>query len=298
MLRVIFLFLVVWPGSASACEVPQPLLTLVRTLSAMMGQGGAIAGRQADRLSSDLAAVSETAVLREMAETGLAQVSGTALDIMAEAQRISDSGAMHNPELLRRLLNDLVRDSRRICDAAPTVASPQDRPGGVFRDGDVDWEELDRKLQEDKALTFGSLMAALVAMIGGLFAMDSLFRWIMALVYNRKACRIPANLHVAGSDIPGLLVTLGKGGCRFHPDDPSGLDAVRADLRDADCVIAVTERDFPVQVSAIHDLQCDFRFDRPMSIRCQRSLLAQSTMSPFYIRKNRDGGTAQTETIV
>lgn len=293
-----------WVTSAvaqPACQMPQDLLALARSLSALSAQSGSVADWQVSRLSRDLTAMSETAVLREMSASGLEAATGTAMALMSEAQRILSSGQLRDAAMLRDLLTQLDGAGQTLCSPEGGTIfqqSQQENFGSVYSDGRLDWPALNRQLKEDKALSFGALIAALSGLILVLYLGDSLFRWIMARIYNRKACRIPASLHVGATVLPGLIVTLGKGGCRFHPENQEDFGDVLTELRGTLSRIRVEGQAFPVRVSAIYDVQSDFRFQAPITLRTQKTLLAQSTISPYTVKKSRDGDTARTEGLV
>lgn len=285
---------------AQSCQVPPEMMALARTLATLPADAGEVPTYLAERLSAQMSGLSESSVLRALRDNGLDSVSSLAVDLMAEAERIGRGGD-HNPARIRGMLSAFEQQSTLACiDSGTSIfqSIQQGRNGGIAAGRGFDWSEIEKRAEEDKLFAAGAVVAAMSIFIGVLMLIDISYRWTMALLYNRKACRIPADLSVGPHVIGGLVITLGKGGCRFHPLDMVTFDAALAELRSGAARISIGGTDMAARCSGIYDTVVDFRFDHPLTLKQQRALLEHSAISPYYIRKSRDGGTAITDTLV
>lgn len=219
---------------------------------------------------------------------------------MAEAGAIAGGERQRRPHSLERLLTGLEEQARIACQISQTSLyqkHQQPRQGGLMDDeGEVDWEEVNRKLQEETMLSAGALVAALVIMVSTLCIADVTLRWMMALIWNRKACRIPASLHLMGRKVCGQVMTLGRGGCRFQPMEMRDFNLISDALEAGTPTLHLVDKAMTVRASAFYEEVMDFRFEVPLTLRIQRALLEHSTISPYYVRKSR-GGTADTRRL-
>lgn len=285
---------------AQSCQVPADLMSLARTLATLPSEGADVPAVMTERLAELMAGMSEAAVVRALHDNGLDSVSTIAVDLMAEAERIG-SGGSFSPGRIRAMLKEFDQQSTLACvetNASIFQKIQQGRTGGFLTESGFSWSEVERRAEEDKLFAAGAVVAVMSVFIGVLLLIDTGYRWTMALLYNRKACRVPANLLVGRRRIEGLILTLGKGGCRFHPLDVVAFDEALSDLRGGEAEVEVEETVLPARCSGIYDIVTDFRFDRPLTLKQQRAILEHSTISPYYIRKSRNGGTAATDSIV
>ncbi len=280
------------PGAAlgQSCTVPEDIRRLTIRLTSV-AQTGLAAPRDRQRLSESLAPLSEQTVLRALQDEGLDQLVPSALALLGEAHRIADGGGPDRLPHLRRQLAEFERVAALPCNAdgfALFQRIQELRQGGWrFTDDDGDGSGVAVDLRQDTQVRPTSLIGLLALVILGLYALDFAYRWIMALIYNRKMCRIPAALVCGKQTVSGLVLTLGRGGCRFQPDDMFAFDLMLANLRNARSVLAIHDADLPARVSTIHDDYADFRFEERLPLKRQRDLLARSTISPFYAKKAR-----------
>lgn len=287
-------------ASAQACQVPPELLAVARTLAALPADASDLPPAMTDRLAQQMLSISEAGILSALNESGLNSISPVAVDVLAEAERLAN-GATFQPARLSGLLRQLDEQSTLACvDTGKSIfqSEQQGRSGGFFTEKGVSWSEVSKRAEEEKLFAAGAVVIAMVGFISMLVLIDIGFRWIMALLYNRKACRIPADLKVGDHVIEGLVITLGRGGCRFHPIDTMAFDAALSDMRGAVAEILIEDQELEVKCSGIYDTVTDFRFERPITVKHQRALLVHSTISPYYIRKSRDGGTKAVEGLI
>lgn len=287
-------------ADAQQCQVPPELMSVARTLAALPPQAGELPSTVTARLSDQMNGLSEARIVSKLNEAGLNSISPVAVDVLAEAERLGN-GADYNPARLAALLSDLDQQSALACvDNGKSIfqKNQQGRDGGFFVEKGFSWSEVSRRAEQEKLFAAGAVVAAMTGFISILVLLDFGYRWLMALLYNRKACRIPADLKVANHVIDGLVITLGKGGCRFHPLNTIAFDEALSDLRSRDATIVIEEFELMVRCSSILETVADFRLDKPIGIKTQREILEYSTISPFYIRKSRDGGTEATEGLV
>lgn len=287
--------------SAQGCQVPPDLIVVARTLAALPADGTALPPALADRLSQQMAQLSESAILRDLTDAGLESLSPIAVDLLAEAERLANGGSSYSSGRIQRVLSELDQQSVLACvDDGKSIFQKiqQGRDGGFFTEEGGGWSELEKRVQEEKLFAAGAVLAAMAGFISILVLLDAGYRWIMALLYNRKACRIAANLHVRDKVVDGLIITLGKGGCRFHPLNMVAFDEALPDLRGAPATLIVEDQELSVWSSGIYDTVTDFRFDKPITLKHQRALLEHSTISPYYIRRTRERGDSATEHLI
>ncbi|EBA08869.1 preprotein translocase subunit SecE [Sagittula stellata] len=286
------------PGAvrAEACNLPAGLVTLARTLSALPQKQQAVDTLLAERISTQMADLSEFGILTDLQRNSLDGLSGIALELMAEGERLSYAAAPYDPRHLRAMLAEFEHQSTLACNS---ISEESDADGpGTFRDavteGRIDWEEVEKMLEENKVVSGGVVLAIMVVFIGLLFGVDLAIRWIFALVHNRRACRVGAILTFGEAEVHGLILTLGRGGFRFHPRDMEALLVGGADtgvpfrLQVGQCA------PFDGRMSMVRDHVVDCRFDAPLTLRLQAEILALSSISPYYVRRSHDGGEEST----
>lgn len=299
---VLLLCLCATSVAAQSCQVPGGLLSLARSLSAVMQGTGPVTAGQAARLDAQLSQLSERRILSDLEEAGLQGVAGLAVDIMAEADRLSTAGTSFDANRLASMLSEFDSLSTLSCDSIDQglfQRIQQERLGGIFTEEGVDWQEVERTIEEEKVTSLLVLITAVSVVIGTLYLIDTTVRWVMALVYNRKVCRIPANLRAHTRSVEGLVVTLGRGGFRFHALDPIAFDEITDHLELVTAELTVEGFDpLLCTMSRLHDIEADFRLETGLTIRGQRALLEHSTISPFYVKRSRDGGEEVTKSVV
>lgn len=299
---VIIVSMAAGPVWAGPCDVPPVLLRLTRVLAPIAG-GEDLSPGQVVALTELLKDLSERRLVRELEENGLESLTPTALAIVTDAQRLSlgerDVKAWH----LRKVLRELEEESVIACREATGTdyqAAQQERKGGFVEkkvDEKVDWSKVEKTLETSPSLSLGLLIGAVVATVGLLFGLDFTVRWTMAVVYNRKACRIPATLSVKHGEVTGAVVTLGRGGFRFQPDMATDLDLKLGDQDAPLAALQVEDLVLPATLSANHGEVADFRFDEHLSVRTQRTMLRLSKISPYTIRKSRGPAHAPVEIL-
>lgn len=296
-------------GSGSAvsaqqgqCALPQDVFALATGL-AMLPDNGRISTSQAQTIARRLGQVNENQVLSELRSTGLESVSPVVIDMLAEAQRISTNSTLRGNGSLRDILYRLEHQVAIACMPGTSTVFQNFQKSdvaSVFRADEVDWDEIERILQENKTVSASALLVALAGFIVALYLFDLGFRWIMALVYNRKICRIAARLEVDGRLLRGHIVTLGRGGCRFYARDAILFEDVHiALLRDGGTLTCGEEDEYEIDVIGrnIHELAADVAFDDQLSLRQQRDMLKLSSVTPYTVSKSRGGGHDVTDAV-
>lgn len=284
------------------CALPQEIHALATGL-AMLPENGRVTPSQAQTIDRRLRNINENSILQELQRSGLETVSPVVVDLLAEAQRIASNSTLRNNGSLRETLYRLEQQVAMAClPGAQTMYQrvQQTAVSDVFRGEEVDWEEIERILQENKTVSASALLVALAGFIVVLYIFDVTFRWIMALVYNRKICRIPAEISVDGRIMRGHVVTLGRGGCRFYVRDTAIFEDVHvALLRDGATLVAGEAAEFRLEVLGrnIHDLAVDLAFDENLTLRQQREILKLSSVTPYHVTKSRDGGHEITDAL-
>jgi hypothetical protein len=289
-------------GAAQACQVPPALMSVARTLAALPKDPGNLSPGFAGRLESQMSSLSEVAILRALADGGLDSLASTAVELMAEAERLSTSGASYSPNRVSDLLSAFERQSTLACaDSGKSIfqSSQKGRSGGALQDeGPFSWSAIEKRAEEEKLFAAGAVVAAVAGFISVLVLLDAGFRWIMALLYNRRACRITAELRVRDHVIEGLVITLGRGGCRYHPLNMVIFDEALSDLHGGTSMLVIEGKEIQARCSGIYETVTDFRFEKPLTLKQQRALLEHSTISPYYIRRSRDGGEMATRHLI
>ncbi|MBY6119226.1 hypothetical protein [Mameliella alba] len=286
---------------AQGCQVPGELMGVARTLAVLPADRSDLPPAMTARLGAQLDSLSEARILDALTDSGMDSVAPVAINVLAEAERLANGG-QYNPARLSALLRDLDQQTTLACVTSGTSIFQRmqsGRDGGVFSKASGAWSEIERRAQEEKLFAAGAVVVLMVGFISLLVLIDTGYRWIMALLYNRKACRIAADLEVGGKLVEGLVITLGKGGCRFHPLSAKAFDAVLPQLRGSGPVrLRIEGEELQVQGSGIHELYTDFLFLRPITLKQQRDLLEHSSISPYHIRKARDGGEREARRLV
>ncbi len=287
-------------AAAQSCQVPPDLMAVARTLAALPMDVDELPTAMSDRLGQQMLSISEARILNALRDGRMNSIAPVAVDVLAEAERLA-SGANYQPARLSALLRRLDEQRTLACqDNGKSIYQngQQGRDGGFFDEKGLNWAEVGKRAEEEKLFAAGAVVVAMAGFISLLVLVDTGYRWMMALLYNRKACRVPADIRVGTWVIEGLVITLGKGGCRFHPLNTLAFDEALMDLRGSLSTLVVEEFEFSVVCGSIHETVVDFRFEKPITIKTQREILEFSTISPFYIRKARDGGTEATRRLI
>ncbi|MEQ5868738.1 hypothetical protein J4E08_02365 [Sagittula sp. NFXS13] len=293
------LVMVIWANAtvAQECDRPQALTGLVLTLSILPADGTEVSPRIAERISDQMSGLSEQRLLNTLNDTHFEALEGIALDLMAEGARLSSAGARYDPRHMQSMLREFDRQSELACARAKDhdIGVLPEARWAIITDGRIDWQALDRVLKDSILATGGAVVVALILVIGLLFAFDIAARWIWTLLYNRRACCVPAVLEIDGKGVPGLMLTLGRGGFRFQPRDASEIPLVVG----CDAVLNVSGTALPgAKLARFHQTMGDFKLAEPMSVEEQNEILALSTIPPRFIRKRRGGGEAQLAQLV
>lgn len=277
-------FLLPQDARADGCAPPQGLIGVARALSLLPGNATRVPALQAERIGERMEGLRERHILSDLRSARLDRLAGISLDMMAEADRLTRPGASYDARHVRLLLREFDHQTVLACRAleeADGIALPTE--AGLYSSGRIDWQAVDRKLRESTLISGIAVLVTMVGVISVLFAIDLAVRWGWTLVYNRRACRVPAVV----ANVPGLVLTLGRGGFRFLP-----MEGMTLDLDDgAQVELRVTDvPPLAAVLSRRHETMADFRLDAALSLRAQNEILEQSTISPYYIRKSRGSG--------
>lgn len=283
------------PVLAQTCTPPAELRAL-RAALLPAGQGGSLDPPDQDRLARSLSALNERRLVDELRDADLEALAPVALSLAAQARRIAESGRTARPAALRADLAEYDRIAALPCGQGTWSVGQMfqtARAGkGSAEDGATD---VPPELTRNENVRPAWLLGALAFLILALYALDLGYRWVMALIYNRKSCRIPAQLMCGETEIPGRIVTLGRGGCRFQPDDMQVFDEEIATLRQGETRIVCAEQTLDLQLGTIHDSCADFRFATTIPLAQQRDLLKCSFVSPQYAKRARRRPSAAPE---
>ncbi|CUH77151.1 hypothetical protein [Tropicibacter naphthalenivorans] len=288
------------PVAAQNCQLPPELARLTRVLMPLSQSLGYLTDAQRARISDALSGLSEDDVIADLTENGLQSTSSTVLDILATADIAASDGVMRNPRRLANLLSDLDVQATLACQQADMTFFQKIQSGrlGGFLPGSPSDGLSEPRSQREQMVTAGNLIMVLAVLIGSFVGVDVLSRWILALVYNRKACRISAELRVGSTVLKGRVITLGKGGFRFYAAKPAAFDEQLPRMRSGKVRLQIGQHDVLAQIATIHEKVTDFRFAQPISLRTQKQMLRLSSISPFYVKKSGDGDDALVEKVI
>ena len=289
-------------AQAGACQMPSELVQLARHLGPATGRG-ALSGREIERLQSVLDGLSERALVQSLDENGLSALTPTMFALVTEANKLVTGEGEVKGWYVAQLLRTLESESVVACQEASGTGYQvvqQEREGGTLtrdKDKPLDWGKIEKSLQDNRPLSLGVLVGAVLFVVGALFGVDFLVRVSMAMIYNRKACRIPASLRVGKMAVTGAVVTLGRGGFRFQPDTPQDLDLMLGDHEQAHVSLMVEDLALDAILSRNHGEVADFRFDTNLGLGTQKTMLRLSKISPYTVRKTRGAPKPQAEIL-
>ncbi|MGH1414458.1 MAG: hypothetical protein ACRBB0_13270 [Pelagimonas sp.] len=278
--------------SAQSCQIPPKLAQLSDTLLGFPEQDGPISVRRASHLSALLSEIDDQYLVVQLRQNGLQSLSMIVADLVNEADRVASDAEISDARRMKRLLYDFNQQALIACaDSDGTIFQniQDEREGGIFSKGEIDWRAVDRILSENRAVSMGVLLGLIGLFVGVLVLVDSTYRLLMAMLYNRKACRIPVVLRLGTDSVSAVATTLGRGGCRIMPDEPVMFDTHLTKLRQSVVVLDFGEQMIEARISAIYEDVSDFRFVHNITLGMQKDLLRQSTISPFYVKKARRG---------
>ncbi|WP_299933554.1 hypothetical protein [uncultured Pelagimonas sp.] len=296
---LVFSWVIVSQVSAQSCQMPSKLSHLSDVLVSYLEFEGPISAQRALQLGQIVDNIDDQHLVVQLRENGLQSLSMVVADLISEAERIATAAEIQDSRRLKGMLHNLNQQALIACadsDGKIFQNIQQERDGGIIEAGKVDWEAVNRVLAKDRSLSMAILVVLVGIVIGVLYLADTSYRLAMAMLYNRKACRIPVTLRLGMDRIPVFVTTLGRGGCRITPEEPVMFDTHLAKLRQTTTVFDFEGKLIEAQVSAIYEDVSDFRFEYRIPLRLQKELLSLSTISPFYVKKNRRKPRSKPET--
>ncbi|PYG31599.1 hypothetical protein [Pelagimonas varians] len=296
-----FWMLVSWNQAlAQSCELPSQLSRLVDSLAALPDDEGSISVRTAAQIASLLENIDDQSLVADLRENGLVSLSRLVGDVTNEADRIATSVEVSDARRLNLILRDLNQQTLIACAHAGDAVFEQfeqDSYDGFSSIADLDWQAVNGLLTESKTVGMGVLVTLVGGVVGVLYLIDSGYRMVMALMYNRKACRIPVTLRLGTQTFQATIVTLGRGGCRVHPTDLDEFDDHLAQMRQVPTLFDIDGFVIEANISAIYEDVSDFRFRQNIHLRAQKTLLKLSTISPYYVKKTGKKPTSQEKQL-
>lgn len=283
-------------ATAQSCVVPAPLARLSASLADLPNEAGPISVRRAAQITALLDDIDDQTLVTQLRENGLKSLSRIVADLTNQADRISSNAEVADVRGLNLLLRDLNQQTLVACaQSGDTVFQQFEQVGidGVSSFQDLDLQTVNRILTENRTVGMGVLVFLVGGVIGVLLLIDSLYRLLMAMMYNRKACRIPATLRLGTETFQATIITLGRGGCRVHPTDPEVFDDHLAQMRQIPTLFDIDGFVIEANISAIYEEVSDFRFRQNIHLRAQKELLRLSTISPYYVKKTSSKPTGQ-----
>ncbi|MFW2587393.1 hypothetical protein [Sagittula sp. SSi028] len=226
--------------------------------------------------------LSEQKLLRDLHEARLEVLADSARQLTTQGARLAQIGAPYDGRAIRTMLRAFGNQLRLACSHAENRDKGPLPDGlfGQFTEDRVDWDNVNRLLEEKPHVIGAMALVAMLAVIALMCAIDAAIRWGFARALDRRSCRIVATLYVDDRACDGLIVTLGRGGFRFQlttgEDLPDG-STVQLQVRGHPVVDAVSTR---TQADLV-----DLRFVQALRAPEHAKLLARSTISPFPVRK-------------
>lgn len=264
------------------CSPPPDLAGLLDTLSRLPSKNGRIDAGLAARISADMRGLSNQKLLRDLQEARLEVLADSALQLTTQGARLTQVGAPYDGREIRSMLRAFGNQLRLACTHAEDSNKGPLPEGlfGQFTEDRVDWDNVNRLLEEKPHVIGAMALVAMLAVIALMFLIDAAIRWGYARALDRRSCRIVATLYMDDRAYDGLIVTLGRGGFRFQltagEDLPDG-STVQLQVRGHPVVDAVSTR---TQGDLV-----DLRFVQALRPPEHAKLLARSTISPFPVRK-------------
>lgn len=213
-LPLLLLSLAVPAHAQEDCALPPSLTNLLPTLSAFT------AGRDGDthQLARNLLQFDEKQVFAVLYPAGLIDHWGDIEQLLWDAEAIVRSGHAPDPGALARNIQNMHDLQAKLCkpmDAPDQGDARSTQAGGFGNRLQEAWTGLrlfNASPAQKVGMTF-TLVAVLILLVYGLNAAK---HWTLAVIYNRKACQIPATLEIGLDVIDGYLVVLGLSGCVFR----------------------------------------------------------------------------------
>lgn len=307
LLVLLCLVFTVMAGQATAqdsqCRLPSDLRELGRILVSAADAGPPLSEQSVAALVIQVQKYSENKILHDLSAAGLAALSTDVLQLLTIAEQLARGAALQNATALRDLVHDIDRQAMQAC-VAGTNALPVATGNGVSSGsgGDSPGPEGDsasgfvQSIVANPALGAGLIVALISTVTLVMSAIGAAFRWVSALVYNRKACWVPATILLKTGPVhgvDGLITTLGRGGCRFQPRDVGAVEAAVLALRQGPLSIEAGNHRLGVEMSALFDTYAHFRFTEPLTVAKQNDILRLSTITPHYVRRDRKSVQAQ-----
>ncbi len=290
------------PASAETCRMPTSVFNLVSSIL-MLPEEGDVPQSQINLVSSYLNRIDRHEVITVMNMKGMDGASPVLKQVFEKADHVIEHRHILPKDRLHETIFELQHRVLLVCNPGVSTGfqeTQQSRWTAVFRGEEINWDEVERLLREDKVVSGGALMIALALFALIIYLGDLAFSWYMSFKYNRKVCRITAYLEFGSLRFDGQVVTLGRGGFRFHPWEPDRLAQGIPDKSDAPVEIVLPDLEDLRLVGWIrkkHETTADFALDERLSLWEQRNILTHSKITPYSARKQRNGGHDVTDNV-
>lgn len=211
---------------------------------------------------------------------GRADVPQLMNDSVETLRDFASTGIVTRPRSLLQQLRQIEDLSKDICvdltalwsseDSRITESRPSPAGFGMSPEGETlaDYARL-------------SLLPVIVAGFAVLLKILHIaLKWSQTRRYNRRSCKVKADLHIGRYTIPGTITVLGLHGCRLVPDDDEARALLAVVAESGETQLLVGSIRIPANVVALHDSWSAILFQMPLDRDLHAEVLDQSEIRP------------------
>lgn len=238
------------------------------------------------RMIGALASAADIAALnRRLAEADLAGRDAAVRRLLFDARLIAATRTLPAPDHMDLTIRALRRLNDQLC---ATGTGPQ--TGGGAGSGAA--RQVGTSGAAGMGLpSYGSstrlmvLLVATCALVTLILVGQFAYRWIFALVYNRKSCRIYASVEIGLDVVEGMVTILGQKGCRFQPVNGGAFDRMGQLAGTGNAYLVIGTHRLPADIDGLYDYYAVMFFELHLGPAQQAALLRASTITPRYVPK-------------
>ena len=276
------------------CGVPDEVDQLIDTMSQIAASEGPLSKNTMATLNFQLNRAERLMAQDPTSDLGLGGWKSSFDWVFLRGKETLSAKQMAEPYSTHNRIGTLVVGLRFLCEARVSQSK------ALAQDSDTSAaaEETNTKGQtEHRSFFDGSarnlativtlVLAAIVMFSGGMM----LYKWLYALLNNRRSCHINGSLEIGLDVIDGAIVILGAKGARFRPVNDGAYARIEAlvDVSEPMVfppVLQICDQRFAVDIKAVFEGHICCFFCEQIDVKRQNELLENSTVRPRFARKD------------
>lgn len=276
------------------CGVPDEVDQLIDTMSQIAATEGPLSKNTRATLNFQLNRVERLMAKDPTSDLGLGGWKSSFDWVFLRGKETLSAGHMNEPYSTHNRIGTLTVGLRFLCEArvSQSKALAQDSDtSAAAEEKNTKGQEEQRSFFDGSARSLATIVAIALAAIIVFWGGTILYKWLYALLNNRRSCHINGSLEIGLDVIDGSIVILGAKGARFRPVNDGAYARIEAlvDVREPMVfppVLQICDQRFAVNITAVFEGHICCFFCEPIDVKRQNELLENSTVRPRFARKD------------